>query len=476
MRRIASSCSFFLLLALATAGCGSPSNTDDAGMGGVDTGSGTDDAGQDAATVMRDVGVDAGQPPLCTGTGCELVGIELMAATSCVIRANGQVDCWGRGQDGELGDGLHGHGANCRLTAGEAAVDCSPTATTVALPSVPSSIVSRGSIQACAILGTAHEVWCWGGQFYKLGSNSEHSRFEPEHVLIDTTAIADGATDLGTSFGNLCWVAADTTVHCIGSGRSGVLGNGAFDDEAMPVTVLSPDGTGMLTGVLEVETASGHTCARTASTLYCWGNNHYGQIGAPPPHQTCIAAPTMYDCAYQPVEVTGVDATHVVDIQLGDSFSCVLLDTGHVQCWGGGQSGGLGTGDINATPDPVEPMGLDSVDELRVVEGGACALRHDGTVWCWGPANLGQVGDGSMVHASTPCIDGSGAPYDCQLTPVQVMGVTGATHIGMGEAHACAIIGTNEVRCWGQSLRYQLGDEMRPDPQFSPVVVTALGL
>jgi hypothetical protein len=119
-------------------------------------------------------------------------------------------------------------------------------------------------------------------------------------------------------------------------------------------------------------------------------------------------------------------------------------------------------------------MGLTNVDELRVVEGGACALRHDGSVWCWGPANLGQVGDGATSHGSVPCVDSDGAPYDCQLTPVQVMGITGATHIGVGEAHACAITTGNEVYCWGQSLRYQLGDAMRPDPALAPVRVIAL--
>lgn len=458
---------------LALAGCSSPAPTTDAAVVAPDTGTPPpNDTGVRPDAFMR---VDAGPLPLCTGAGCDLVGLELMGESSCVIRANGQVDCWGRGQNGELGDGAMRHSDNCRLTAGEPDTDCSRAAVTVRLPAPAESITSRGSYQMCALLTGSGEAWCWGSQHYRLGSQLEHDRFDPEHVMIGSTAIADGTAQIATSFANLCFIASDTTVQCVGSGRSGVLGDGTFNDATMPVTALMADGTTPLTGVLEVDTQGGHTCARTATHLYCWGNNHYNQLGVAPPHQTCVASPTMYDCSYVALEVTGVDATTVVDIQLGDDFSCVLHSTGHVQCWGGGQTGGLGTGDINSTVAPVEPMGLSSVDELRVVDGNACALRHDGSVWCWGPADVGQIGDGSMVHTTTPCINGAGAPYDCQLTPTQVTGVSGVSHIGVGGGHACALTTTGEVWCWGQSLRYQLGDAMRAMPSFSPVRVIALG-
>lgn len=462
-----------ILALVAIGGCGTPAPTGDAGTDTgalVDTGGTGHDGG-------RDAGNDAGPIPLCTGAGCDLVGIELMAASTCVLRSNGQVDCWGRGQDGELGDGAMRHSDDCRRTAGEAANDCSRVGVTVSLAGPAASIASRGSTQMCAILETSSEVWCWGGQMYKLGSNLEHLRFAPEHLAIAGTPIADGSPQLGTSFANVCWITSDAHVQCIGSAGSGRLGDGTFNDATTPVTALLPDGVTPITGALEVDTQGGHTCARTADHLYCWGNNHYSQLGLDASgHQTCGSAPNVYDCSNVALDVTSVDATTVTDIQLGDVFSCVLHSTGHVQCWGGGQTGGLGTGDIGTTVVPVEPMGLTSVDELRVVDGNACAVTHDGHVYCWGPANVGQIGDGTMVHAAVNCVDSSGAPYDCQLTPSQVAGVTGAVHVGVGEGHGCAVTSTSEVWCWGDRLRYQLGDEMRPMPSFSPVRVIALGM
>lgn len=461
------------LAALGAAGCNPPASTDDAGTAG-DSG-GNADTSTPRPDAGRDAGNDAGPVPLCTGTGCDLVGIELMSSSTCVMRANGQVDCWGRAQDGELGDGAMGHSDDCRRTAGEAANDCSRLAVTVALPSPAATIVSRGSTQMCATLATSSEIWCWGDQNYRLGSELEHIRFGPTHLAIAGTPIADGAVSVGTSFANVCWVTADGHVMCIGAAGSGRLGDGTFNDAASPVTVLMPDGTTPMTGALEVDTQSGHACARTADHLYCWGNNHFGQLAAAPGHQTCGSPPNQYDCSNVPLEVTSVDATTIVDIQLGDTFSCVLHSTGHVQCWGGGQTGGLGTGDIETTIVPVEPSGLTNVDELRVVDGNVCALTHDGLVWCWGPGNVGQIGDGAMAHSTVNCVDSLGAPYDCQLTPSQVMGVTGATHIGVGEGHACALTSSGQVWCWGDRLRYQLGDQMRPVPSYSPVLVTALG-
>ena len=458
-----------VLLLVALAGCNPPVAAVDAATL-PDTGPAPNDAGRDAF-----VRPDAGPTALCTGTGCDIVDIELMAASTCVLRANGQVDCWGRAQDGELGDGLMHHSDNCMRNIGEGMTDCSRAGVTVALPHPAHAIFSRGSIQTCAILETSQEVWCWGGQFYRLGSNTEHTRFAPEHVQIAGVSVADHATMIAPSFGNLCWIAQDTTVSCVGPGSGGRLGNGSFIDTSTAVQVLMPDGVTPMTGVLELDQQSAHACARTAAHLYCWGNNHYGQLGvAATGHQTCGSTPNTYDCSNVAIEVTSVTASTITDIQLGGDFSCVLHNTGHVQCWGGGQTGGLGTGDIHETVAPVEPMGLTGVDELRVVDGNACALRHDGSVVCWGPANVGQIGDGRTVHDPVSCINSDSSTYDCQLTPSPVTGLTGVQHIGLGEGHGCALTATDEIWCWGESLRYQLGNQMRPDPVFAPVRVTAL--
>jgi len=72
-----------------------------------------------------------------------------------------------------------------------------------------------------------------------------------------------------------------------------------------------------------------------------------------------------------------------------------------------------------------------------------CARKTDGTVWCWGYGSWGMTGDGG---------------YSQRPTPVQVAGITNATHVAAGGAHACALLAGGTISCWGQGNIGQLGD------------------
>ena len=203
-----------------------------------------------------------------------------------------------------------------------------------------------------------------------------------------------------------------------------------------------------LTGVAAISAGGAHACAvMRDGTARCWGSGIDGELGngisLPEPH---------------PVTVAGLSG--VAAMAAGGSFTCALMGDATVDCWGDEAWGQLGNGTISIdeqiTPAPavglssvvaleargVEPLGMGFADQF------ACALLSRGTVACWGENSGGEVGLGPPDPSSLNAVP----------TPTPVSGVEGATAIGLGDQHACAVLTGGSVSCWGYNLAGQLGD------------------
>ena len=88
-----------------------------------------------------------------------------------------------------------------------------------------------------------------------------------------------------------------------------------------------------------------------------------------------------------------------------------------------------------------------------------CALTSANNIVCWGANANGQLGIGSFID---------------QSLPVLVTGIVGnASAVVAGERHACALLDTGAVRCWGANEHGQLGNPISGD-QSAPVDVVGL--
>ena len=77
---------------------------------------------------------------------------------------------------------------------------------------------------------------------------------------------------------------------------------------------------------------------------------------------------------------------------------------------------------------------------------------------CWGRNQQGQLGNNSLVDSTVP---------------VNVSGLSsGVIAIALGEAHTCSLIASG-VRCWGRNLEGQLGNDSTTDSSV-PATVTGL--
>ena len=106
-------------------------------------------------------------------------------------------------------------------------------------------------------------------------------------------------------------------------------------------------------------------------------------------------------------------------------------------------------------PPPIAPPQLPVEREARQPEravglaSGArhtCAVYADGHVACWGDNQSGQLGVG---------LD---AGVEVAWSPLPVAEITEATRVAAGSRHACALLASGEVWCWGENGRKQLGD------------------
>jgi alpha-tubulin suppressor-like RCC1 family protein len=83
-----------------------------------------------------------------------------------------------------------------------------------------------------------------------------------------------------------------------------------------------------------------------------------------------------------------------LEVSGGDLHACAIASDRSLWCWGHGDEGQLGQGEVfQNTPVPMR-MGLDN-DWKHVACGGhfTCAIRMDGTRWCTGTNLSGELGD-----------------------------------------------------------------------------------
>jgi alpha-tubulin suppressor-like RCC1 family protein len=145
-------------------------------------------------------------------------------------------------------------------------------------------------------------------------------------------------------------------------------------------------------------------------------------------------------------ETGAIESAGVRDIAAGGYHSCAVSARGAVYCWGYNTAGQVGDGTfVSQRLQPVPVTGLEG--PFRAVAAGwdfSCALSEAGRVFCWGANGAGQLGDGTRMGSAVPRA---------------VLGLgSGVRAIAAGEGHACAIVASGNLFCWGGNSSGQVGD------------------
>ncbi|MDH3731255.1 MAG: signal peptidase I, partial [Acidimicrobiia bacterium] len=417
---------------------------------------GRNDQGQlgDGSTTARTSPVAAagvgGAGTLETG-----LGLGLGKEHSCAVEVAGTVLCWGRNNKGQLGDAT----TTDSLTAVQV-VGVGGTGTLAGI-----SQVVAGEAHSCGLDGSG-AVFCWGlNDKGQLGDTTTTDATSPVAVSgVGGIGTLTGVTHLSAGLKHTCAVRTDTSVVCWGLNNEGQLGNGTTTDATSPVVVSGVGGTGTLSGAVTVGAGESHTCANiTDGTMVCWGRNDKGQLGN--------ATTTDSETPVQVVDVDGTGTlTGIAHIGVGAKHTCAVTTTQNMYCWGHNDQGQLGNSTTSSSSDPGPVLGSPE-NPLKPVLTVAAGLKHscmslmDLTVYCWGRNDKGQVGDGTTTNTPilSPVVDPSGSGP-----------LTGVRQVVAGGEHSCALRSDATVLCWGLNDKGQLGNATTTN-SFIPVQVAGVG-
>lgn len=168
--------------------------------------------------------LSASHSPVTVAIGADAIDVEAGDNDTCVITDAGAALCWGKNDDGQLGNG----------ESGTQVMSSTPQSVTGASSGVTS--ISPGFGYTCAVQDGA--MLCWGDNFDGTLGNGEGAGFQSA-VPVAVTGLGSGGAQIGTCSGHACGRTDAGAVWCWGTNDGGELGDGTMDGSNVPVQVVS---------------------------------------------------------------------------------------------------------------------------------------------------------------------------------------------------------------------------------------------
>ena len=462
---------------------------------------------------------------------------------TCALMYDGTVRCWGKGDDGRLGNGTASDSTSL------ATVQKGDDTTNSTLGDIMQ--VAAGGEHSCA-LDENGEVWCWGKTANKrLGYTP--SSTETHITRAKKVAGLSGIVQLSAGGAHTCALNASGEVQCWGKGTEGQLGNNGTSDSHSAVTVKAASGNSAadLSSVAWLDAGRDHTCAvLTSGQARCWGKGANGRLGdnatsnrsyavsvkvasgsntvamaslSQQPRLTCAAASirnqrkcwesSMVDpdnLNNQLLLTSSLQGGHpepaaVVNFE---NYHCVLTAWGRVKCWGkpsgamfnnGGSRGRVYTSPftINNAGGQVRanavyargafvcfetPMGNIScqgnahrasneppvfiqtgtisspVRDVSQFYGSICVVRDEGRVYCAGTCDFGQLGHKVLTPETAGDCGGEASLQAVKTAESGNPPLKGAIRVHTATYSGCAIMADKRAMCWGAQQNGVLGN------------------
>jgi alpha-tubulin suppressor-like RCC1 family protein len=370
---------------------------------------------------------------------------------TCALMGNSDVRCWGKNDFGQLGLG------NTNSLGDDEAITSVPS---IKFPTGFKVKQIAASFRHTCALSEEGKVICWGdNQFGQLGYGDTTNRGGTP----DSTPDKLGFVDLpvvktivsGNTASHTCAVLVSGLVKCWGANDRGQLGIenknniGDAPNEIEPTLALDLG----VSPIKQLAVGTSHNCALLEdSTLRCWGEGFFGQLGYGNINN-------FGDDAGETPNTKQVDIADATQISLGSSHTCVVTINKKVRCWGRNNAGQLGYGNFTKIGDDELPVTAGFVNvgaDAQQISLGftrSCVLLENNSIKCWGDGNGGQLGYGNTTDIGDdelPTAVGT-VEVNTDITQGKV------TQIFSGADHNCILFESGNIKCWGFNAFGQLG-------------------
>jgi alpha-tubulin suppressor-like RCC1 family protein len=346
---------------------------------------------------------------------------------SCGVTLSGDAYCWGRNDDGQLGDGTN----TDRNVPTPLAGSVSGLVTWVQ--------VDPGHSHACGVTASG-KAYCWGrNDSGQLGNGTGTNSSVPVAVANPGTGPVSWVS-LSAGGSTTCGITTNGDAYCWG------LRVGAGSTIVAPLRVTDPaDGAVTWTSI---NVGAGHACGvAEGGNGYCWGNNGRGQLGDGTDDDSSVPV-ELSDPAFGPVRWEMIDA--------GSDHTCGVTTDGWAHCWGENAKGQLGDGTTTDRNVPTRvaypstgfvPWVSVSAGASSLFHGHTCGLTVDAEAYCWGSDSLGKLGNNTYGD--------SWVPYPVNYhypDPVEWVSISA------GQNHSGGLKASGDAYLWGYNMEGQIGD------------------
>ncbi len=408
------------------------------------------------------------------------VSLSLGGFHSCGLTASGKIFCWGRDNQGQLGNN-------------QPLQDQSIPAQ-VPFPNGVTAFTSiaAGLFHTCAIANNGH-AYCWGDDhFGQLGNDSAFVD-QASPVPVDMTLLGGAVfTNLKTGSYHTCGIASNGNTYCWGDNYYRQLGAGSSLSQS-PVPIQVDNTFFENQRLVSIALGDAHTCGFTQNgTPYCWGAGESGQLG----NGTNLGSdPVLVDTI-----TLGGESFRIDSFTAGYAHTCGIAGNGYTFCWGKDDVGQLGHDSSFTNENRPSLVGNFF---SPVITTNSCPYAIENRYYsCQISVTDQDSGSASINLFSTTCpwiqfdpevnlVFGTPSPSDitegCNFTlraeditnPPQMSFKTFKTavfpydHIepftalSTGDQNTCAVSQNNNTYCWGYDRVGQLGNGPNP-PNIPP--------